>query len=133
MASLGANDSFCKTLLFPTDDRSLAFDRATCGLGDNLTGTAYHYASLGGGLNLVGMLIRFTDLGIIAGNIKFAGFGVQFGNPVPKPDASSPERAPIKPSMASTTQISHCSPARCADGETRPLGHFRQAPQRSPT
>ncbi|WP_221032209.1 PEP-CTERM sorting domain-containing protein [Actomonas aquatica] len=61
-------DSFGEALLSPTDNGSLEFARATYDDGDDLTGYANNFTQLGSDLNLVGILIRFTDLGMQVGD-----------------------------------------------------------------
>lgn len=70
-ANTGLNigsDSFGSGLNSPTDNGSREFHRATYTDGDVLTGSPTGYTDLGEGLELVGILIRFTDLGLEVGD-----------------------------------------------------------------
>ncbi len=60
--------SFGDALLSPTDNGSLEFARATYTDGDDVSGSASSFTSLGSDLNVVGILIRFTDLGLSVGD-----------------------------------------------------------------
>lgn len=64
---LVAADSSSGPINSPTNGTSGSFIRATYTNGDSLTSTTPTTANLGTGLNLVGIMIRFSDLGITAG------------------------------------------------------------------
>ena len=71
----------------PTGGTSGNFERATYTNGDNLSGTAGSVTNIGTGLNLVGILIRFSDLGISAGT-TIQGFSLMAGDTAPVSAAS---------------------------------------------
>ena len=75
---LVAPDSFGGPINSPTNGTSGSFIRATYTSGDSLTGTPTT-ANLGTGLNLVGILIRFSDLGLSAGT-TIQGFSLMAGD-----------------------------------------------------
>ena len=62
------------------------FERTTYTNGDNLSGTG-STTNIGNGLNLVGILIRFSDLGITAGT-TIQGFSLMAGDTAPVSAAS---------------------------------------------
>ena len=69
------SDSFGDALLSPTDNSTLEFARATYTNGDNLSGTASNFTVFNSDLARVGMLIRFTDLGLSVGD-TIQGFSI---------------------------------------------------------
>lgn len=79
---LVAADSFGGPINSPTGGTTGNFERATYTSGDNLSGTASSVTNIGSGLNLVGILIRFADLGIAAGT-TIQGFSLMAGDTVP--------------------------------------------------
>ena len=79
---LVAADSFGGPLNSPTGGTTGNFERATYTNGNNLSGTASSVTNIGSGLNLVGILIRFSDLGIAAGT-TIQGFSLMAGDTVP--------------------------------------------------
>ncbi len=62
-----APDSYGGPLLSPTDNGSTEFGRATYGDGDDVSGSAYNFTPLADDLAMVGILIRFTDMGLQVG------------------------------------------------------------------
>lgn len=76
---LVAADSFGGPINSPTNGTSGSFIRATYTNGDSLTSTTPTTANLGTGLNLVGIMIRFSDLGIAAGT-TIQGFSLFAGD-----------------------------------------------------
>ena len=74
-----AADSFSGgDLNSPTGGTNGNFERTTYTNGDNLSGTG-STTDIGNGLNLVGILIRFSDLGIAAGT-TIQGFSLMAGD-----------------------------------------------------
>lgn len=63
---LVAADSFGPAVNSPTGGTNGNFERATYTNGDNLSGAA-SVTDIGNGLNLVGIMIRLSDLGVAAG------------------------------------------------------------------
>ncbi|MCF3651158.1 PEP-CTERM sorting domain-containing protein [Synoicihabitans lomoniglobus] len=70
-----APDSFGTGLNSPTDNSSLDFGRATYTNSDNLSGSASNFTVFGSDLELVGIMIRFTDLGLEVGS-TIQGFSI---------------------------------------------------------
>jgi hypothetical protein len=66
---LVAPDSFGGPINSPTGGTNGNFERVTYTNGDNLSGAASDISDIGNGLNLVGIMIRFSDLGIAAGTM----------------------------------------------------------------
>jgi hypothetical protein len=77
-----AADSFGGPINSPSGGTSGNFERATYTNGDNLSGPAGSVTNIGSGLNLVGILIRFSDLGIAAGS-TIQGFSLMAGDTAP--------------------------------------------------
>jgi len=76
--TLIAPDSFGPGVSSPSDGTNGAFEYATYTNGNNLTGTP-SVTDLGTGYNLVGIVIRFSDLGIPAGTV-IQGFSLMAGD-----------------------------------------------------
>jgi hypothetical protein len=74
-------DSFGGPINNPEGTASATYNRSTFTNGDNLAGTASGTAS-SGTLNLVGILIRFSDLGISAGTTIY-GYSLMAGDVAP--------------------------------------------------
>lgn len=79
---LVAADSFGGPINSPTGGTTGNFERATYTNGDDLSGAASSVTNIGSGLNLVGILIRFSDLGIAAGT-TVQGFSLMAGDTAP--------------------------------------------------
>jgi hypothetical protein len=74
-------DSFGGPITNPEGGSSAAYNRSTFTNGDNLSGTASNTAGAGT-LELVGILIRFSDLGISAGTTIY-GYSLMAGDVAP--------------------------------------------------
>lgn len=82
-----AADSFTGgDLSSPTGGTTGNFERTTYTNGNDLSGTG-STTNIGSGLNLVGILIRFSDLGISAGTV-IQGFSLMAGDTAPVSAAS---------------------------------------------
>ncbi|MCC5021718.1 MAG: PEP-CTERM sorting domain-containing protein [Candidatus Synoicihabitans palmerolidicus] len=62
------DDAFGDARASPTDNSILEFGRATYTDGDDLSGSATNFTSFSSDLAMVGILIRFTDLGLSVGD-----------------------------------------------------------------
>lgn len=82
-----AADSFGGPIVSPTQGTNGTFERATYTNGDNLSGTASGITNLGTGYNLVGIMIRLTDLGVAAGT-TIQGFSIMAADVAPTNAAS---------------------------------------------
>jgi hypothetical protein len=78
-----AADSFGPAVNSPTGGTNGNFERVTYTNGDDLSGsvTNGNIVEIGNGLNLVGILIRFSDLGVTAGT-TIQGFSLMGGDVV---------------------------------------------------
>lgn len=79
---LVAADSFGGPIVSPTGGTAGNFERTTYTNGDNLSGAASGVTALAGPLNLVGILIRLSDLGITAGT-TIQGFSIMAADVAP--------------------------------------------------
>lgn len=79
-------DSFGGPINNPEGTASASYNHSTFTNGDNLSGTASGTAS-SGTLQLVGMLIRFSDLGLSAGTTVY-GYSLMAGDTAPTTAAS---------------------------------------------
>lgn len=83
---LVAPDSFGPAVSSPVGGSNGNFERVTYTNGDNLSGTASNITNIGNGLNLVGILIRFSDLGVTAGT-TIQGFSLMAADVVASTNA----------------------------------------------
>ncbi len=83
---VAANSFTGGDLSSPSGGTTGNFERTTYTNGDNLSGTG-STTNIGSGLNLVGILIRFSDLGITAGT-TIQGFSLMAGDTAPTTAAS---------------------------------------------
>lgn len=83
---VAANSFTGGDLSSPSGGTTGNFERTTYTNGDNLSGTG-STTNIGNGLNLVGILIRFSDLGIAAGT-TIQGFSLMAGDTAPTSAAS---------------------------------------------